>query len=178
MKRSVSLHIMLSVSSLLIFNHHPSSSSSSSSSSCAADGRSSKCIDLRQVNRTVSRLHRYWEYWNELWLPKNLKDTQTCAQVAKDMRGELSNRSLSPWKYRLDREENRHPHEILLAECLCEGCIINQREDMSYNSVPVFAPLMVLRRTLCPSDPNKYEVKKDFIEIPVACTCAVPKYAE
>lgn len=73
---------------------------------------------------------------------------------------------------------SRFPQEIAVAKCLCQGCIINQHEDLNYNSVPVFAPLKVLRKTRCQDDPSKYVVTKAFIKVPVACTCAVPKYAE
>lgn len=80
--------------------------------------------------------------------------------------------------FSLDRDENRFPDEISFAECLCQGCIIKHHQEMVYNSVPVFAELMVLRKYRCPHDSNQYVVKKDFIKVPVACTCVVPKYAE
>ena len=43
--------------------------------------------------------------------------------------------------FRIHKEENRIPQEIAIAECLCQGCIINQREERMYNSVPVFGKL-------------------------------------
>lgn len=70
----------------------------------------------------------------------------------------------------------RVPSEILFAECLCEGCLINQREDHNYNSVPVFSTLRVLMKTPCQDDPNKYVVTEHVIKVPVACTCVVPVY--
>ncbi|XP_029310853.1 interleukin-17C-like isoform X2 [Cottoperca gobio] len=161
---------MISLGSLLFFNDH---------TSAAAAYRSSRCISVDQVNDTVDRFER--SFRGKPRLSKNLHDTRTCAQVAAEMRGELSNRSLSPWKYNLTQDPNRYPYEIPIAVCLCQGCIINQREDLSYNSVPVFTHVKVLMKTLCPQNKtseDKYTVKKYFIEVAVACTCAVPKYAK
>ncbi|XP_061669388.1 interleukin-17C-like, partial [Syngnathoides biaculeatus] len=91
--------------------------------------------------------------------------------------GQRDSNSKSSESYsELHRDDHRFPCEIVIAECLCQGCIINQREKLSYKSVPVFAPLLVLRKVQCPVDPNKYILKKDLIKIPVACTCVVPKY--
>ncbi|XP_044060117.1 interleukin-17C-like isoform X2 [Siniperca chuatsi] len=158
--------------SLLIFNEQTTSSAGSS-----------RCISEAQFNNRADRFRdSYWGKWS---VSKNLvpeRDTRTCAQAAKEMHGDpsnlINNRSLSPWRYSLDRDVDRIPHDIAIAECLCQGCIINQREELSYNSVPVFATLMVLRKTLCVHDPNKYDVKKVFIRVPVACTCVVPKYTK
>lgn len=79
---------------------------------------------------------------------------------------------------RVDREENRYPENITIAECLFEGCFINQQEDFSYNSVPVYSAEWVLKKTWCHSWPNKYVFKVISIKVQVACTCAVPTYYE
>ncbi|CAK6979273.1 interleukin-25-like [Scomber scombrus] len=104
----------------------------------------------------------------------SLKDSHTCKQAAKEMIGEPHQRALAPWKYSIDTDNNRIPNKIAVAKCLCRGCIINQREKHDYNSVPVKASLMVLRKSRCPHDPDKYVFKTEFILIPVACTCVVP----
>ncbi|KAK9542270.1 hypothetical protein VZT92_000145 [Zoarces viviparus] len=158
--------VILQMISLLIFNDQISSP--------AAAGRSSRCVGVDQVKNTADRFQR--RHWGRLSFLQSTQDTRTCAQTVAEMRGDLSNRSLSPWKYSLNKEDNRIPYKISFAECLCDGCIINQREDMRYNSVPVFASLMVMRKTPCPRDPNKFVVSKDVIKVPVGCTCAVPKY--
>ncbi|KAJ8281216.1 hypothetical protein GJAV_G00064920 [Gymnothorax javanicus] len=51
--------------------------------------------------------------------------------------GQQSSRSVSPWRLRNNHDEDRYPSEIPVAECLCEGCIINGKENRSYNSVLV-----------------------------------------
>ncbi|XP_012710165.2 interleukin-17B [Fundulus heteroclitus] len=109
---------------------------------------------------------------------------RTCAQVVEEMRKdprrftEQSRRSLSPWEYKVDRDVERIPPEISMAQCLCEGCIINLREDHSYNSVMVKTQMTVLKRKPCPGDPKKYVVKKEIISVPVACTCVKPSYSQ
>ncbi|XP_042337486.1 interleukin-17C-like isoform X2 [Plectropomus leopardus] len=164
MKTSAVLQLIY-LGSLLIFNPQPA----------AAAGRR-RCIDADQVKRTEYRLQKM--YQRKLPESNHLQDARTCAQAAAEMRTDLSDRSLSPWRYRLKGELDRVPHEITYAECLCDGCIINQREDMSYNSVPVFFSRFVHRRTLCPWDPNKYMLKREVINIPVACTCVEPSTAK
>lgn len=77
---------------------------------------------------------------------------------------------------RVDEDNSRIPSKINFVECLCQGCVINQQEDMTYNSVPVFWTVKVLVKTQCVDDPKKYVVKKTKINVPVACLCAVPKY--
>ncbi|XP_056268991.1 interleukin-17C-like [Pseudoliparis swirei] len=157
MTRLVSLQMF----SLLVFNEHMSAARSSSG-----------CLSPEQLSRFQRRL------WGRMRVPANLLDARTCAQTAADMRGDLSNRSLSPWRYRLNVDEDRIPHRIPFAECVCGGCIINRREDLSYNSVPVFASLAVLRKSPCPQNPKKFVLNRGVVDVPVGCTCAVPKYAD
>ncbi|XP_040026036.2 interleukin-17F-like isoform X1 [Gasterosteus aculeatus] len=150
------------------------------SSSAAAATRSRGCISLERLNRTVDRFQRTH---GSPTMTRNRQDArqdarQTCAQAAAGMSGELRDRSLAPWRYSINTEDDRIPHKIAVAECLCDGCIINQREDMRYNSVPVFAPLMVMRKTPCPRDHARFMVSRDWIKVPVGCTCAAPKYAK
>ncbi|KAM7424691.1 hypothetical protein PAMA_000851 [Pampus argenteus] len=145
---------------LLFLNHHDSS---------GAVNRTRRCISSETFDIRVNKLRsRYLSARS----PAN--NTLTCQQAAKEMRGDVSNRSLSPWKYSLKRNDSRSPHEFTVAECLCKGCIINQDENMTYNSVPVFAQQLFLIKSRCPHNPNEYNVEREFITIPVACTCVVP----
>nr|XP_020441285.1 interleukin-17C-like isoform X2 [Monopterus albus] len=132
--------------------------------------RTPRCVTADELNHRINHFRRNQVPRIVSEIP--VQDTRTCAQVDNN---DKSHRSLSPWKYSLDRDVNRFPEVIALAECLCQGCIIDQYEDLTYNSVLVFSHLMVLRKTLCPHDPNKYVVKKDLMKVPVACTCVVPK---
>ncbi|GLD55727.1 interleukin-17C-like protein [Lates japonicus] len=164
------LRLQISLGSLLIFNDQ---------TSLSAAARSSRCISEDQLNNRTDKYRK--TYWDQLIISKikvPLQDTSTCQQTAKEIRQEVNMRSLSPWKYSLDRDDDRFPREIAVAKCLCEGCIINQKEDMSYNSKEVFAQVMVMKKAQCKEDPKKYVVNKEFIKIPVACTCVVPSYTK
>ncbi|XP_017296170.1 interleukin-17C-like [Kryptolebias marmoratus] len=107
--------------------------------------------------------------------------SRTCDQVIKEMikdpwTHQDNQRSASPWEYLLDQNEERFPPQISVARCLCEGCIIHRQENRNYNSVPVCAQMMVLWKKTCSHDPKKYVITKEFISVPVACTCVRPKY--
>lgn len=73
-------------------------------------------------------------------------------------------------------DADRIPPDISFAECLCKGCIINQKENLSYNSVQVFAQMMVMKKTKC--DDENYVLKIESLSVPVACTCAVPRSSD
>ena len=77
---------------------------------------------------------------------------------------------------RMDRNNTRHPPEILMAECQCRGCIINGEESDAYNSVEVTTRMKVLYKSRCAHDPSKHVVTRRWIRVPVACTCVAPKY--
>ncbi|XP_029001293.1 interleukin-17C-like [Betta splendens] len=142
----------------------------------SAAGGKRRCINSSQLDR---RVRQYYEYWNATSISKVLaQDARTCAQAATDMQGNVERRSLSPWKHYIDHDVNRIPPKISFAKCLCRGCILRKKEQNDYNSVTVFSELMVLKKTPCPSDPQQYVVRKGYIQVPVACTCVVPKYVK
>ncbi|XP_076011687.1 interleukin-17F-like [Genypterus blacodes] len=165
----------ISIGLLMIFNHHTSAStgaSATNATAAAADAaaRSPRCISEQIADRRVSRFM------------KSLRgsvygaiETHTRSQQEGNT---VACRSLSPWKISIEKEDGRIPHEISRAECISNGCFINQKENFSFNSVPVFAEVIVLRKSLCHSDPTRYNLTRHLVRIPVACTCVVPKYAE
>ncbi|XP_048023825.1 interleukin-17C isoform X1 [Megalobrama amblycephala] len=87
---------------------------------------------------------------------------------------DLSKRSLSPWRTRTVQKPDMYPSSYEEAECLCDGCIINGVENMTYNSVPVSRSHLFLKKVPCPSDSSKYALEYEFVSVTVACTCAVP----
>ncbi|XP_066568617.1 interleukin-17C [Amia ocellicauda] len=95
---------------------------------------------------------------------------------------DYSSRSISPWRYRIDVDENRYPRKLAFAQCLCKGCIVgsNLTESNSHVSVTVTQTLMVLKKTACKGDKTpgsrKFSLKVEYISVPVACTCVLPKY--
>ncbi|XP_062857247.1 interleukin-17B-like [Trichomycterus rosablanca] len=86
-------------------------------------------------------------------------------------------RSLSPWSYRINHDENRRPVDIPEAKCACAGCInpFTMQEDRSMTSVLIYAKIPV-RRLLCS---RKKKKKNNCVpryrtvveSIAVGCTC-------
>ncbi|KAG5269982.1 hypothetical protein AALO_G00187320 [Alosa alosa] len=62
---------------------------------------------------------------------------------------DYANRSISPWLYREDKDQDRFPSIIYFAKCKYKGCIIDGVEDKSLNSVAVYRFQMVLKRKRC-----------------------------
>ncbi|XP_064226012.1 interleukin-17C [Aotus nancymaae] len=92
-------------------------------------------------------------------------------------------RSISPWRYRVDTDGDRYPQKLAFAECLCGGCIDARtgRETAALNSVHLLQSLLVLRRQPCsihgvgPPTPGAFAFHAEFIRVPVGCTCVLPR---
>ncbi|NXH22809.1 IL17C protein, partial [Bucco capensis] len=100
-------------------------------------------------------------------------------QLRTGLRSEPNERSISPWRYRIDEDEERIPRQLAFAECLCSGCVDvkSGRESSSLNSVLIHQNMLVLRRKPCPRPAAQglvtFEV--DSIRVPVGCTCVLPR---
>ncbi|NXC01620.1 IL17C protein, partial [Orthonyx spaldingii] len=97
------------------------------------------------------------------------------------IRSEPHERSISPWRYRIDEDENRYPRKLAFAECLCSGCVDVKtgRETTSLNSVTIHQTMLVLRRKPCPrpAGAGLVALEVDYIRVPVGCTCVLPRTA-
>ncbi|XP_007937417.1 interleukin-17C [Orycteropus afer afer] len=99
------------------------------------------------------------------------------------LEADIHERSISPWRYRIDTDENRYPQKLAFAECLCRGCISARtgRETAALNSVRLHQRLLVLRRLPCAPDgagtpqPGAATFRAEFIRVPVGCTCVLPR---
>ncbi|NWZ74209.1 IL17C protein, partial [Acrocephalus arundinaceus] len=95
------------------------------------------------------------------------------------LRSEPHERSISPWRYRIDEDENRYPRKLAFAECLCSGCVDVKTgwETTSLNSVTIHQTMLVLRRKPCPrpAGPGLVTLEVDYIRVPVGCTCVLPR---
>ncbi|KAM6223826.1 interleukin-17C [Rhynchocyon petersi] len=104
-------------------------------------------------------------------------------QLEQVLEADIPQRSISPWRYRIDTDENRYPQKLAFAECLCRGCISTRtgRETTALNSVQLHQNLLVLRRRPCAPDgadgpqPGASAFHAEFISVPVGCTCVVPR---
>ncbi|KAM9047615.1 interleukin-17C isoform 1-T1 [Megaptera novaeangliae] len=106
-------------------------------------------------------------------------------QPEEVLEADVHQRSISPWRYRVDTDESRYPQKLAFAECLCRGCISAKtgRETAALNSVPLAQSLLVLRRRPCSRDaagaptPGAFAFHTEFIRVPVGCTCVLPRSA-
>ncbi|XP_042741796.1 interleukin-17C [Lagopus leucura] len=100
-------------------------------------------------------------------------------QLRAGLHSEPHERSISPWRYRIDEDEDRYPRKLAFAECLCTGCVDVKtgRETTALNSVLIHQTMMVLRRKPCPrpSSPGLITFEVDYIRVPVGCTCVLPR---
>ncbi|XP_058501256.1 interleukin-17C isoform X2 [Solea solea] len=88
---------------------------------------------------------------------------------------EMSDRSVSPWRYVLRHLKDHYPSSYAEARCLCSGCILIRdrnppTESLDYNSVPIKQSRIFLKRELC-SDGQKYHLTPVNVEVAVGCTC-------
>ncbi|NWR80038.1 IL17C protein, partial [Centropus unirufus] len=100
-------------------------------------------------------------------------------QLRAGLHVEANERSISPWRYRIDEDENRYPRKLAFAECLCSGCVDVKtgRETTALNSVAIHQTMMVLRRKPCPhaAGTGLVTFEVDYIRVPVGCTCVLPR---
>ncbi|KAJ7311924.1 hypothetical protein JRQ81_006244 [Phrynocephalus forsythii] len=105
----------------------------------------------------------------------------TCADLKFQdlLNKDINERSISPWKYNLNEDDNRYPPRLAFAECLCRGCIDlrSGQESFSLNSMPVHQSLMVLRRNACQREDGTpgFSFEVQYISVPVACACVLPR---
>ncbi|KAG7263701.1 hypothetical protein CRUP_007769 [Coryphaenoides rupestris] len=98
---------------------------------------------------------------------------------------DVKDRSISPWRLVYDTDNDRYPHTLAVAQCLCGGCITIKSgdisggtEDFTYNSRQVNQSRTVLRKELCdkPVDGKTHRLVWSTVSVAVACTCVKPKY--
>lgn len=138
---------MISLGSLLLFGDRPL---------CAG---SSRCVTEDKFSRLLRR------FQEELVV-------DGAAPGFSVQPPDVNKRSLSPWEYRKDTNDSRHPREIFIAKCEHHGCMIGGEESNNYNSVEVVVPMLVVYKSKCK---NGTKLTHTRIMVPVACTCVQPK---
>ncbi|XP_020311619.1 interleukin-17C-like [Oncorhynchus tshawytscha] len=130
-----------------------------------------RALKILQRNRYQTDVHIDETQYHKLGMKK------TCPTVLRSQSVDYNNRSVSPWRYSIDSVEGRFPEKIVVAECLCEGCLIikgpghHGAQHHAYNSVPIEQTQMVLMKTVCLNNPEKYSLTSHFVKVPIACTC-------
>ncbi|NXA52580.1 IL17F protein, partial [Nothocercus julius] len=88
------------------------------------------------------------------------------------MSADVSNRSLAPWDYRINKDPNRFPQVIADAKCRHTSCVdMAGQLDYSGSSVPIHQEILVLRREQRGCH-HSYWLEKKMIT--VGCTCVHP----
>ncbi|XP_071403141.1 interleukin-17C [Centroberyx affinis] len=109
-------------------------------------------------------------------LSQSQADAPVCPVELYQQSVDISDRSLSPWRYIYDTKEDRFPRTFAVAQCLCEGCIMRKEENMDYNSVPITQSRVVLKKELC-EDGRTYRLVPVSESVVVGCTCVKAKTA-
>ncbi|XP_014352141.1 interleukin-17F [Latimeria chalumnae] len=85
---------------------------------------------------------------------------------------DISNRSLSPWDFKVDHDPERYPSDIVEAKCRHNWCLTSDGEkDLSLYSIPIRQEILVLRRF---QRGCKHSFRLEKKMITVACTCVRP----
>uniref|UniRef100_UPI00358FFD13 interleukin-17C-like n=1 Tax=Myxine glutinosa TaxID=7769 RepID=UPI00358FFD13 len=86
----------------------------------------------------------------------------------------MSDRSLSPWHFRINYDPDRVPARLPEAKCLCLGCLNPQdgHHELGLSSVAVKTAIRVFRRQPCGAGLARYTPHWEHIAI--ACTCVNP----
>ncbi|XP_028362086.2 interleukin-25 [Phyllostomus discolor] len=95
--------------------------------------------------------------------------------------GPLNSRSISPWRYELDRDLNRLPQDLYHARCLCPHCVSLQtgsHMDPLGNSVLLYHNQTVFYRRPCPGErgtSDGYCLERRLYRVSLACVCVRPR---
>ncbi|XP_019657155.1 interleukin-25 [Ailuropoda melanoleuca] len=95
--------------------------------------------------------------------------------------GPLNSRSISPWRYELDRDLNRLPQDLYHARCLCPHCVSLQtgsHMDPLGNSELLYHNQTVFYRRPCPGEPGAHDgycLEQRLYRVSLACVCVRPR---
>ncbi|XP_069044820.1 interleukin-25-like [Lepisosteus oculatus] len=87
--------------------------------------------------------------------------------------GNIHNRSLAPWEYRVDIDMNRYPHHIFMAHCLHKHCLgpIHKGNTNRYSNVVGISYFMtVYYRHPCEHS-DFVRLSSAALEVTTGCTC-------
>ncbi|KAG8509375.1 Interleukin-25 [Galemys pyrenaicus] len=124
-----------------------------------------------------------WLKWNSVLVSPpeaaSLAHSTDSCKASED--GPLSSRSISPWKYVLDRDLNRLPQDLYHAHCLCPHCVslkTGTHMDPRGNSVQLYHNQTVFYRRPCPGQQGAhpgYCLEPKLYSVSLACVCVRPR---
>ncbi|XP_019518591.1 PREDICTED: interleukin-25 isoform X1 [Hipposideros armiger] len=124
-----------------------------------------------------------WLKWNTVFMPPPETTSFThhpeSCKASED--GPLNSRSISPWRYELDRDLNRLPQDLYHARCLCPHCVSLQtgsHMDPLGNSELLYHNQTVFYRRPCPGEQGTeggYCLERRLYRVSLACVCVRPR---
>ena len=92
-------------------------------------------------------------------------DSEICSQPpSTHVDASLMDRSLCPWEWTVDRDDNREPKLISVAVCQCQTA----RGQLSAECMPIRREVPVLRRIFC-DDSGRFHYRKEYETVTVGC---------
>ncbi|KAF6351426.1 interleukin 25 [Rhinolophus ferrumequinum] len=124
-----------------------------------------------------------WLKWNTVFMPPpetaSLTHHPESCRASED--GSLNSRSISPWRYELDRDLNRLPQDLYHARCLCPHCVslhTGSHMDPRGNSELLYHNQTVFYRRPCPGEQGTqggYCLERRLYRVSLACVCVRPR---
>ncbi|VDM39091.1 unnamed protein product [Toxocara canis] len=101
-----------------------------------------------------------------------LEETEIC-NTPPETGSETSvmQRSLCPWQWRLNHDENREPKILSEAYCLCR----KSRGSSGALCMPIKRDVVVLKRILCDPTTGRYEYIRAVQTVTVGCHSVLPR---
>eukprot|EP00079_Xenopus_tropicalis_P031075 XP_017944846.1 PREDICTED: interleukin-17F [Xenopus tropicalis] len=109
-------------------------------------------------------------------LNQPIKVTLNISGQSQALGKDISKRSLAPWDYSFDMDNNRFPSMIAEAKCRYAHCLDAEGNlDLDVNTVPIKQEILVLRREMKGCTPS-FKLEKKMVT--VGCTCVRPEVKE
>ncbi|KAM9316371.1 interleukin-17F-like [Gastrophryne carolinensis] len=108
----------------------------------------------------------------DMIFPSTIKVSLNTSGQFHTQMGDIRRRSISPWDYSHDVNNNRIPTIIAEARCRSKGCINSEgNEDDRFYSIPIKQEILVLQREIKGCVPV-FKLEKKLVT--VGCTCVQP----
>ncbi|XP_053316460.1 interleukin-17A-like [Spea bombifrons] len=120
----------------------------------------------------LHRLNKRCHFQRDTKFPSVISVTLNVTGQSQPHGPNVAKRSLSPWDYSYDVDNNRYPPVIPVAKCRHSSCVNSDGDlDNSGNSVPIKQEMLVLHREMkdCKAI---FRMEKKMIT--VGCTCVRP----
>ncbi|CAK6432512.1 unnamed protein product [Pipistrellus nathusii] len=118
---------------------------------------------------------------NTVLTPPPEIDSHHPASCRASADGPLNSRSISPWRYVLDRDMDRLPQDLYHARCLCPHCVslrTGSHMDPLGNSELLYHNQTVFYRRRCPGEQGArdgYCLERRLYRVSFACVCVRPR---